>query len=150
MEVRPATAGELDDLLELVAAYQRFYGAEPDAGRNRAFFARFVAPSDAGLLLGAFSGPEVLGHACLYWTFSSVSAVEVVLLNDLFVRPEHRGEGVGEALIAATAAVARDRGAARVRWYTAPDNARAQRLYDRTGARRSEWVEYELDALSAR
>jgi RimJ/RimL family protein N-acetyltransferase len=47
--------------------------------------------------------------------------------------PEHqRAEGAGE------------RGAQRLEWSTQPENKTAQRLYDRTGAKRSKWVEYEL------
>lgn len=149
MHVRPVAADELAPLLALIADYQRFYGAaEPDDERNAAFFARFVAPSEVGMLLGAFDdegSPVPDGYACLYWTFSSVSATEVVLLNDLYVRSERRGGGVGEALIAAATAVARDRGAAYLRWFTAQDNHRAQRLYERVGARRSAWFEYELE-----
>ena len=41
------------------------------------------------------------GYTCLYWTFSSISATDVVLLNDLYVRPARRGARVGEALVAA-------------------------------------------------
>jgi GNAT superfamily N-acetyltransferase len=146
--VRPVAADELAPLLALIAAYQRFYGvAEPDDEHNAAFFARFVAPSEVGLLLAAFpdeESPLADGYACLYWTFSSVSATEVVQLNDLYVRPERRGGRVGEALIAAAMSVARDRGATAVRWFTAQDNHRAQRLYERVGAQRSAWFEYEL------
>jgi GNAT superfamily N-acetyltransferase len=67
-----------------------------------------------------------------------------VLLNDLYVEPGERGRGVGRALIEASTAVARERGAERLEWTTAPDNATAQRLYDSTGARRSEWLSYDL------
>jgi GNAT superfamily N-acetyltransferase len=84
------------------------------------------------------------GYACLYWTFSSVSATDVVLVNDLYVRPQHRGNGVGEALIGAAVDVARERGASHVRWFTALDNRRAQRLYERVAAQRSAWFEYEI------
>ena len=96
------------------------------------------------MLLGARDGGELLGYACLYWHFSSTRAVETVLMNDLFVSEAARGQGVGRALIEASAAVARERGAAHLEWSTAPDNLTAQRLYDSTGAERSEWVEYEL------
>ena len=44
----------------------------------------------------------ILGYACLYWHFSSLAAVETVLMNDLFVAPEARGRGVGRALIEAS------------------------------------------------
>jgi GNAT superfamily N-acetyltransferase len=146
--VRPIRGDELAALLPLIAGYQRFYGVgAPDDERNAAFFARFVAPSDVGEILGAFGDDGApAGYACLYWTFSSVSATEVVLLNDLYVVPGRRGGGVGRALIEAAVGVARTRGAARVRWWTAVDNRVAQRLYERTGAERSAWFEYELDA----
>jgi ribosomal protein S18 acetylase RimI-like enzyme len=99
------------------------------------------------MLIGAYdeAAAAPAGYACLYWTYSSVSATDVVLMNDLYVRPEQRGAGVGEALIAATVEIAGERGASHVRWYTEPDNHRAQRLYDRTGAQRSSWLEYEIE-----
>lgn len=136
----------MDVLLPLIAAYQRFYEAEEiDAERNRAFFSRFLAPSDDGMLLGAWRGEELLGYACLYWSFTSIVPAETVLLNDLYVVEGARGEGVGRALIEASAAVGRERGAQRLEWMTAPGNERAQRLYDSTDAERSEWIEYELE-----
>ena len=145
LEIAPVAAEELEDLLPLIAAYQRFYEAEKiDEARNRSFFRRFLAPSEDGLLLGARGEGRILGYACLYWHFSSLQAVETVLMNDLFVREDARGHGVGRALIEATAEVARERGAPYVEWSTAPDNLTAQRLYDSTGAERTEWYSYEL------
>jgi GNAT superfamily N-acetyltransferase len=145
LEIAPVDAAEFERLLPLIAAYQRFYGVDDvDEERNRAFFRRFLAPSEDGMLLGARREGELVGYACLYWHFSSLQAAESVLMNDLFVGEEARGEGVGRALIEASAAVARERGAACLEWATAPDNTRAQALYDSTGAERSEWLEYEL------
>lgn len=145
IEISPVAEAEYERLLPLIAAYQRFYEAEEiDEGRNRTFFRRFLAPSEVGMLLGARDGGEIVGYACLYWTFSSTQAVETVLMNDLFVSEAARGGGVGRALIEASAAIARERGAAQLEWATAPDNLTAQRLYDSTGAERSQWVEYAL------
>jgi GNAT superfamily N-acetyltransferase len=144
VSVRPVEAEELQEVLPLIAGYQRFYGAEPDDDRNRAFFSRFVAPSEAGLLLGAWTGDAVAGFACIYWTQSSVQAADIALLNDLFVDERYRGHRIGRALIDAAAAAARAHGARHLEWLTAPDNAMAQRLYDRTGAERSTWIVYEL------
>jgi GNAT superfamily N-acetyltransferase len=145
VEIAPIKVEEFGELLPLIAAYQRFYEVEDvDEARNRAFFRRFLAPSEDGLLLGARREGRLLGYACLYWHFSSLEAVESVLMNDLYVSEEARGEGVGRALIEATAEIARERGVPFVEWSTAPDNATAQRLYDATGAERSEWFSYEL------
>ena len=133
----------------MIGDYQRFYEvADPDAERNRSFFRRFLAPSDDGLLLAARVDGNLAGYACLYWTFSSTSAEEVVLMNDLYVAEQHRGNGIGRALIDAAAAVARDRGAGHLEWATALDNEQAQRLYDSTGAERSVWFTYELKPRS--
>lgn len=143
--VEPIAEEQMDALLPLIAAYQRFYEAEEiDEGRNRAFFSRFLAPSEDGMLLGAWRDADLLGYACLYWSFTSVDPAETVLMNDLYVDPAHRCQGIGRALIEASAAVARERGAQRLEWMTATSNETAQRLYDSTGAQRSEWVEYEL------
>jgi GNAT superfamily N-acetyltransferase len=145
LQIAPIHVDEFEELLPLIAAYQRFYEvAEIDEARNRTFFRRFLAPSEDGLLLGARRDGRLVGYACLYWHFSSLEAVESVLMNDLYVDEEARGRGVGRALIEATAEVARERGAAFVEWSTAPDNETAQRLYDSTGADRSEWLSYEL------
>jgi GNAT superfamily N-acetyltransferase len=144
-QIAPVSAAQFEQLLPLIAAYQRFYEVEEiDEDRNRAFFARFLAPSEDGMLIGARAEDRFLGYACLYWHFSSLDAAETVLMNDLYVEPDQRGTGIGRALIEASAGVARKRSAVLLEWSTAPDNRTAQRLYDSTGAERSEWVSYEL------
>jgi GNAT superfamily N-acetyltransferase len=146
IQIGPVEDAEFERLLPLIGSYQRFYEVEDvDEERNRAFFRRFLAPSEDGLLIGARAEGRLLGFACLYWHFSSTLAAETVLMNDLYVEPEARGKGVGRKLIEASREVARERGAAHLEWATAPDNHTAQRLYDSTGAKRSEWVEYELE-----
>jgi GNAT superfamily N-acetyltransferase len=146
IQIAPVEDAEFERLLPLIGSYQRFYEVEDvDEERNRAFFRRFLAPSEDGLLIGARAEGRLLGFACLYWHFSSTLAAETVLMNDLYVEPEARGKGVGRKLIEASREVARERGAAHLEWATAPDNHTAQRLYDSTGAKRSEWVEYELE-----
>jgi GNAT superfamily N-acetyltransferase len=143
--IEPISAGQFETLLPMISDYQRFYEVEKiDHERNRAFFARFIDPSEDGMLIGAWNGRQLLGYACLYWHFSSLSVAETVLMNDLYVEESARGQGVGRALIDAAAEVARARGAHCLEWSTAPDNHTAQRLYDSTGAERSDWVEYEL------
>jgi GNAT superfamily N-acetyltransferase len=145
LRIEPIATEQMDELLPLIAAYQRFYEVEEiDEERNRTSFSRFLSPSEDGTLLGAWRGGELVGYACLYWHFTSLVPAETVLMNDLYVDPEARGQGVGRALIEASAAVARERRAHHLEWATAPDNETAQRLYDSTGAERSEWIVYEL------
>jgi GNAT superfamily N-acetyltransferase len=145
IRVEPLKEADFERVLPLIAGYQRFYLTDPDEERNRSFFRRFLAPSDDGLLLAAWKGDDLVGFATLFWTFSSTHATEAALMNDLFVAGGHRGEGIGLALIEASVAAARDRGMRHLEWFTALDNETAQRLYDRTGARRSGWYSYEIE-----
>jgi ribosomal protein S18 acetylase RimI-like enzyme len=100
-------------------------------------------------LLGAWVGGRLVAFATLYCFFSSTKAADSVLMNDLYVQEDVRGMGVGRALIAIALDQARQRGASHLEWFTAPDNVRAQRLYDSVpGATRSTWYAYEIDAES--
>src|SRR5919204_5802572 len=109
VQVRPVRKEDLEDALPLIEGYQRFYRAEPDTERNRRFFARFIHPSDEGLLLGAWANGGLVGFATLYWFHSSTKAADTVLMNDLFVREDVRGGGVGRGLIEASVDEARRR-----------------------------------------
>lgn len=145
LRIEPISGQQYEALVPMIASYQGFYEAEDiREERNREFFRRFVSPSEDGMLVGAWRGDRLVGYACLYWHFSSTRAVETVLMNDLYVEAEARGEGIGRALIEAAVEVARERSSPILEWSTAPDNATAQRLYDSTGAERSTWIEYEL------
>ena len=90
--IEPIAEEQFETLLPMIADYQRFYEVEEiDEERNRAFFRRFLAPSDDGMLIGAWDGERLLGYACLYWHFSSLAAAETVLMNDLYVDAAARG-----------------------------------------------------------
>ena len=146
LRIDAIATSDLEALLPLIAAYQRFYEVEDvDEERNRAFFSRFLAPSEDGMLLGAWRDGELVGYACLYWHFTSLVPAETVLLNDLYVAEAHRGCGIGRALIEASAGIARQRGAHQLQWVTAPDNKTARRLYDTTGAESEPSIEYQLE-----
>lgn len=65
-------------------------------------------------------------------------------MNDLFVHPDARGTGLAATLIAECRARSARHGAVSMGWQTAKDNLRAQKLYERVGATREEWVDYWL------
>lgn len=148
--IAPVGEGDLDDLLPLMRAYCDFYEVAPvDAdllGMSRALVAD---PQREGFqLIARNAGGAAVGFATVFWTWQTLDAARLAVMNDLFVTPESRGSGLAEALIEACAQRARAHGAASLGWQTALDNERAQKVYDRIGARRSQWLDYEL-ALDA-
>jgi GNAT superfamily N-acetyltransferase len=101
-------------------------------------------PAAAALI--AERGAETAGYALFFPTFSSFLASEGVWLEDLFVRPPHRGAGVGRDLLSAVAARARERGGERLEWAALDWNELALGFYRRLGARTmGEWITHRLD-----
>jgi ribosomal protein S18 acetylase RimI-like enzyme len=143
-----AVAGEddLPDLLALMRAYCDFYAVGPSDEDLLALSRALIAdPDREGLqLVARDAGGAALGFATVYWTWSTTRGARIGVMNDLFVTPQARGMALGEALIAACAERCRERGVASLGWQTALDNTRAQALYDRIGARRSQWLDYDL------
>jgi GNAT superfamily N-acetyltransferase len=140
--------GDLADLLPLMAAYCEFYGAAPGADSLLALSRTLLDdPEHEGMQLIARrrENGDALGFATLYWTWSTLRAGRIAVMNDLYVTPEARGTGVGGELIEACRLRCRERGMSRLEWRTAPDNVRAQRLYDSVDAQRSEWIDYGLE-----
>lgn len=148
MRIEPVTSLTIAEVLRLVGDYQRFYCTEPDGERNRAHFSRLLEDPALGVqFLALGDGDAALGFATLYFPLSSVSARAQCLMNDLYVVPEARGQGVGRALIERCRQYARALGYAELYWQTEQSNVAAQRLYESMGALRSEWYTYTLPVI---
>lgn len=135
--IRPADAADLDRLVPLFEEYRRFYGCASAPQQARAFLAKRFARGDSTIFI-AEAQAQALGFTQLYPSFSSASMARILILNDLLVLPEARGQGVATALIGAAAQFARDDGAVRMTLATQVTNTRAQRLYESLGWQRDE------------
>jgi GNAT superfamily N-acetyltransferase len=138
---------DLPELLPLLRAYCDFYQVSPsDRALVELSRALLADPRREGLqLLARDDAGRAVGFATLYWTWQTLSAGRVGVMNDLYVAAEARGTGVAGALIDACLERCREHGATELIWQTARDNARAQALYDRIGATRDDrWLDYSL------
>jgi len=141
------TEADLGDLLPLARAYCDFYEVAPSDDELRSFSrALIAAPDQTGIqLIAREEAGRAVGYATVLWSYSSLSASRIAIMEDLFVDPDWRGTGVADALIERCRHRARDTGATALTWQTAKTNVRAQRVYERVGARRTEWFDYSLD-----
>jgi GNAT superfamily N-acetyltransferase len=145
--VRDAVEGDIPALMPLIRGYAEFYESDPpDDGLERMARALIAAPDDEGLLLvSEDERGEVVGFAACGWKWSSLRGARIVVLEDLFVAKSARGAGHADRLIEAVAERARANGAPAVTWLTAPDNRRAQTVYDRVGGKAEPFLEYDLE-----
>ena len=137
---------DLEDLLPLARAYCEFYEVAPADEDLLALSRALIAdPEREGVqVIARDLRGRAIGFATVFWTWSTLSARRLGVMNDLFVAQHARGSGVAEALIDACRVQCRSRGVPRLAWQTAKDNLRAQKVYDRVGGERSEWLDYEL------
>lgn len=153
MRIRRATEDDVAVVLRLIhelAVYEREPHAvtATEADLRRDGFGR-EAPAFHVLLAvedGPDGGEEVLGFAFYFFSYSTWVGRRCLYLEDLFVRPEHRGRGAGLLLMQALAEEAVARGCRRFVWQVLDWNEPAIGFYQRLGANiLREWLTVRLE-----
>jgi ribosomal protein S18 acetylase RimI-like enzyme len=137
VEIVQATPADVGAMAPLFDAYRQFYNkpANEEAAR-RFLFARLS--KGESVMFVALQGPNAVGFVHLYPVFSSVNLTRQWILNDLYVTPEARKQGVGLALAERARRFAESTQADGLTLETAADNHAAQRLYEGLGWKRDE------------
>jgi GNAT superfamily N-acetyltransferase len=146
MQIDQVTEADLDDLLPLMRGYCDFYEVAP-SDDDLLLMSRVLIedPEREGLqLIARDDEGRAVGFATIFWSWSTLSARRLAVMNDLFVAADSRGGGYADALIRACVDRARARRASALGWQTAKDNHRAQAVYERVGGKREEWLDYSL------
>jgi GNAT superfamily N-acetyltransferase len=144
--IATVTEADLAELLPLMRGYCDFYEVAPSDEALIALSRNLIEHPDDGVqLIARNENGTAVGFATIYWTWQTLSASRLGVMNDLFVSESARGGGHADALIAECAARCRERGATELAWQTAHTNTRAQAVYDRVGAKRDDrWLDYSL------
>jgi GNAT superfamily N-acetyltransferase len=145
--IRPVTPDDMEVLANLVrelAIYEKLEEhakATPDDFRRNLFGPRPAAEAALVEVAG-----EPVGFALWFTTFSTLRGQPGIHLEDVFVRPRHRGRGIGKALLAMLARLAIERGCGQLNWSVLNWNEPAIGFYRGLGARpMDEWTVYRLD-----
>jgi GNAT superfamily N-acetyltransferase len=140
------TDADLPELLPLMRAYCDFYEVAPADEQLLDLSRALIAdPEREGVqLIARDDVGAAVGFATVFWSWTTLSASRIGVMNDLFVAPAARGSGAAQALIAVCLERCREHGASSLAWQTARDNARARTVYERVGAHREEWIDYWL------
>ena len=146
IELRAATERDVPTILSLIqglAAYEHL--ADEVSATEAALRESLFGGTPRAEIVMAFAGAEPAGFALWFHNYSTFLARPGLYLEDLFVRPEFRGRGIGRMLLTHLAGVAVARGCGRMEWSVLDWNADAIRFYERLGARRmNEWHLYRV------
>jgi GNAT superfamily N-acetyltransferase len=147
IRIRAAAPPDVEPIFELIkqlAEYER----SPDQvhGTPELLFEALFGEHPSAEALVAERDGSPIGFALFHGTFSTWECRPGIWLEDLFVPPEHRRGGVGGSLLAAVAAIALERGCARLEWAALDWNNLALDFYAKLNARQlSEWIMHRLD-----
>jgi GNAT superfamily N-acetyltransferase len=149
-EIRPAVDGDLPLILSLIrelAEYERLsHQVVATEASLRATL--FGERSFAEVLIGEAVGKEAVeavGFALFFHNYSTFLARPGLYLEDVYVRPAHRGRGYGRALLLRLGEIARERGCGRMEWAVLDWNRPAIDFYRKLGAEpMDEWTVFRL------
>ncbi len=144
MEIYQATIEDLEGVSNLFNAYRMFYKQTSNLEGAKGYIKERLENEDSVIFI-VKNNQKYIGFTQLYPTFSSISMKNAWILNDLFIDPEARKQGIGEMLLHKAKDYAIKTGAKSISLSTAPDNFSAQRLYEKNGYERdSQFYHYEL------
>ena len=150
LSIRPAAAADLPLIAQLIrdlAEYERLASEvrfDEAVMGDKLFGPRPYAEVVIGELDGA---PQ--GFALFFHNFSTFEGKPGIYLEDLFVRPEARGSGLGKALLSHLAMLAVERDCARLEWSVLDWNEPAIGFYRKLGARlMDEWTVMRVDGTA--
>jgi GNAT superfamily N-acetyltransferase len=140
--IRPCCPDDVGTLLVLVRGLAEFERLEAFVRATEDDFrAHLFGPRPIASAILAEVEDVAAGFAIYYPTFSSFRGRPAIWLEDLFVRPEYRGRGIGKALIATVARIAVERGGGRLEWTVLDWNEPAIGFYRSLGATlHPEWI----------
>jgi GNAT superfamily N-acetyltransferase len=141
----PRDCAELDRLIRELAVYEKL--EEQKVGTPEALRAALFGERPACEAIIAERHGRAVGFALFFTTFSTFLARPGIYLEDVFVEPEHRGAGIGKAILRRLAALAVERGCGRFEWRVLDWNEPSIRFYESLGGK--VLPEWELVRMTA-
>jgi len=146
LRIVPATERDIPLILEFIrelAVYEKhLHRFEATEARLRE---TLFGPEPAASVIFAFIEDKPVGFAVYYYTYSTFAGLPGMYLEDLFVKPEARGLGIGRRLLRHLARLAKAKGCWRIEWAVLNWNETAIGFYRKLGAiPMEEWAVYRL------
>jgi ribosomal protein S18 acetylase RimI-like enzyme len=145
--IESINAHNLDEIIPLIRKYQEFYKIENiNDNKNKKFFLQFGESSDKGCLFAYRLDGKLVAFVTVYFCYASSIISKVGIMNDLYTSKKYRNLGIGKKLIIHCEIYAKQNGAKRLQWVTAPSNKTAQSLYESLGKKTNTWEFFTYSA----
>lgn len=133
MKIRKATINDLGQVADLFDQYRRWYKKPGDIEGAKEFLGERLKQDDSEIFIAEDDNGKLTGFTQLYPLFSSTRMKRYWLLNDLFVHPDFRSNGISIQLIDQAKQLCKDTKACGMYLETGKDNEIGNNLYPRAG-----------------
>lgn len=145
MEIQTAVSTDIPQLcLLLDTLFSQEAEFKPDSELQALGLGAIIEGDGIGDILVAKQSEQIIGMVNLLYTVSTALGSRVAILEDMVIAPQHRGLGVGSALLKHAIDFARQKGCKRVTLLTDNDNESAHRFYEQHGFIESSMQAYRL------
>lgn len=139
-EIRNAAPGDEHAIYDLICELAEYEKLRDQVQATPQLLRKYLFEDKKCSALVARAEGEIVGYALFFYSFSTFVGRPGIYLEDLFVQPAHRKQGIGTALIRHLARKAREEGCGRLEWSVLDWNAPSIALYEKLGAKMmSEW-----------
>src|SRR4051812_42502560 len=145
-QIRTATRSDVPIILQLIRDLATYERAPNDVTATEEQLNDVLfGPKPSAEVRLAFESDSAVGFAVFFHNFSTWLGRPGLYLEDLFVKPQHRGKGYGRALLVDLAGIARERDCGRMEWAVLDWNEPAIQFYRKLGAKAmDEWTVFRL------
>jgi GNAT superfamily N-acetyltransferase len=144
--IRPASEADMDVLFGLILELAEYEKLADKVTGSPAVLRRTLFEQRAAEALIVELEGEAIGYAIFFTTFSSFECRSGIWIEDIYIRPDRRRDGIGRTVMEHLAALALERGHVRLEWTALDWNEPALRFYEKLGATQlGDWVTHRLD-----
>lgn len=132
IRIKQIGKSEIKSIITPFTNYMKFYDREIKEGKFEDYFESIIE-DERVFVFTANLDNSVAGLMVIYQTFSSFECGKILFLNDLWVEPEFRKLGIGQALMTKIKEIAKEKNCERVDLQTDLTNTKARTLYEKNG-----------------
>lgn len=145
MRFRWAKESDVALILEFICALAEYEGMREEVTADESLLKEWLFEKKAAEVPFVSEGEETVGFALYFYNFSTFLGKAGIYLEDLYVKPSHRGRGYGKALLCELASLAKRQGCGRLEWWCLDWNQPSIDFYQAMGAEAmSEWTVYRV------
>jgi len=142
---RPANRADCALILRFIKALAEYEHMLPDVTATEQLLEEWLFNKHAAEVLFALKDEREVGFALYFHNFSTFLGKAGLYLEDLYVEPEYRNQGIGKAILRRLAWIAVERGCGRLEWACLDWNEPSIRFYHSLGAQAmDDWTAYRL------